>query len=228
MLESVRGEAAQLDVARATAEADLAHLAAACVETRAGDARRGRRRSRAARARRAAGQPHARWTMRRRRRSSKARVEPAGRAEVEEAARAESAPTLTADEMVLDLRVQDRADGRRQHDGDRSVRRPRGPPLFLTTQRKDLIDSIAATSEAIKKIDKTTRERFTRSVHRHQPELRADVHDAVRRRPRRPGAARRERLSSRAASTSSRSRRASGCRASSCCRAARRRSPRWR
>ena len=33
MLESIRGEGAQLDVARATAEADLSHLAAACVET---------------------------------------------------------------------------------------------------------------------------------------------------------------------------------------------------
>ncbi len=32
--------------------------------------------------------------------------------------------------------------------------------MFLTTQRKDLVDSIAATGEAIKKIDKTTRERF--------------------------------------------------------------------
>ncbi len=32
---------------------------------------------------------------------------------------------------------------------------------FLTTQRKDLIDSIAQTSEAIKRIDETTRERFT-------------------------------------------------------------------
>jgi chromosome segregation protein len=31
---------------------------------------------------------------------------------------------------------------------------------FLTSQRKDLIDSIAATGEAIKKIDQTTRERF--------------------------------------------------------------------
>jgi chromosome segregation protein len=31
---------------------------------------------------------------------------------------------------------------------------------FLTTQRKDLLDSIAATGEAIRKIDKTTRERF--------------------------------------------------------------------
>jgi chromosome segregation protein len=31
---------------------------------------------------------------------------------------------------------------------------------FLTTQRKDLLDSIAQTNEAIRKIDKTTRERF--------------------------------------------------------------------
>jgi chromosome segregation protein len=32
---------------------------------------------------------------------------------------------------------------------------------FLTTQRKDLIDAIAQTSEAIKRIDETTRQRFT-------------------------------------------------------------------
>jgi chromosome segregation protein len=32
--------------------------------------------------------------------------------------------------------------------------------LFLTTQRQDLLDSIAQTGEAIRKIDKTTRERF--------------------------------------------------------------------
>jgi len=31
---------------------------------------------------------------------------------------------------------------------------------FLVTQRQDLIDSIASTGEAIKRIDKTTRERF--------------------------------------------------------------------
>ncbi|HET9269943.1 MAG TPA: hypothetical protein VFO31_17325 [Vicinamibacterales bacterium] len=36
---------------------------------------------------------------------------------------------------------------------------------FLTTQRKDLLDSIAATGEAIRKIDKTTRERFTEAFH---------------------------------------------------------------
>src|SRR6185503_16269827 len=32
-LEGVRGEAAQLDVARATAEADLSHLASSCLES---------------------------------------------------------------------------------------------------------------------------------------------------------------------------------------------------
>jgi chromosome segregation protein len=32
---------------------------------------------------------------------------------------------------------------------------------FLTTQRKDLVESIAQTSEAIKRIDETTRQRFT-------------------------------------------------------------------
>src|SRR5262249_24256735 len=34
---------------------------------------------------------------------------------------------------------------------------------FLTTQRKDLVDSIAQTSEAIKRIEATTRERFEES-----------------------------------------------------------------
>ena len=36
---------------------------------------------------------------------------------------------------------------------------------FLTTQRKDLLDSIAQTGEAIRKIDKTTRERFEEAFH---------------------------------------------------------------
>jgi len=33
--------------------------------------------------------------------------------------------------------------------------------VFLTTQRKDLVESIAQTTEAIKRIDETTRQRFT-------------------------------------------------------------------
>jgi chromosome segregation protein len=41
---------------------------------------------------------------------------------------------------------------------------------FLTTQRQDLLDSIAQTGEAIRKIDKTTRERFAETfeiINRH-------------------------------------------------------------
>ena len=45
---------------------------------------------------------------------------------------------------------------------------------FLTTQRKDLVDSIAQTSEAITRIDETTRQRFTdafTAINRHFQEL---------------------------------------------------------
>ncbi len=56
---------------------------------------------------------------------------------------------------------------------------------FLTTQRKDLLDSIAQTGEAIRRIDKTTRERFEEAFHSINHALREDVHDALRRRPRR-------------------------------------------
>ena len=40
---------------------------------------------------------------------------------------------------------------------------------FLTTQRKDLLDAIAQTGEAIRKIDKTTRERFDEAFHSINP-----------------------------------------------------------
>jgi chromosome segregation protein len=67
---------------------------------------------------------------------------------------------MTPDEMVVDLRQKiermgavnmmaiDQFDDLESRHG------------FLTTQRKDLVDSIAATGEAIRRIDKTTRERF--------------------------------------------------------------------
>ena len=160
VLESIRGEGAQLDVARATAEADLSHLAAACVDTVqatldevAAEVEQLERDGLLASPRPVDDAPEAS--------ELEGEVEPAARAEVEEAARAESAPTLTADEMVLDLRSKiDRMGPVNmmaidQFD-DLETRH-----VFLTTQRKDLIDSIAATSDAIKKIDKTTRERFT-------------------------------------------------------------------
>jgi chromosome segregation ATPase len=83
---------------------------------------------------------------------------------------------------------------------------------FLTTQRKDLVDSIAQTNEAISKIDETTHARFREAF--------AAINRTSRPCSRRSSAAARPASScstnpirSRAASTSSRSRPASACRA---------------
>ena len=158
-LEAVRSEAAQLDVARATAESDLTHLSAACVETVqatldevSAEVEQFERDGLLASPRPVDDAPEAS--------ELDGEGEAAAAAPVD-SARPEAVPTLTADEMVLDLRAKiDRMGPVNmmaidQFD-DLETRHQ-----FLTTQRKDLIDSIAATSEAIKKIDKTTRERFT-------------------------------------------------------------------
>ena len=77
---------------------------------------------------------------------------------------------------------------------------------FLTTQRQDLVDSIAADRRG----DHADRRDDARAVRRglrgHQPELPGDVHDAVRRRPRRARRCSTRPIRSKAASTSSRSR----------------------
>ena len=159
VLESVRAEAAQLDVARATAEADLSHLAASCTETVqasldevAAEVERLEQDGLLASPRPVDDAPEP---------SELEGEEAAAGTATELRAGAEAVPTMTADEMVLDLRTKiDRMGPVNmmaidQFD-DLETRH-----AFLTTQRKDLIDSIAATSDAIKKIDKTTRERFT-------------------------------------------------------------------
>jgi chromosome segregation protein len=154
-LEAVRSEVAQLDVLRATAESDLAHLAASCVEAVqatldevADEVSRLEREGLLSAPRPVDDAPEA--------------------AEVEDEAEGVSAvpaepPTavvMTPDEMVADLRAKIERMGAvnmmaiDQFD-DLETRH-----AFLTAQRKDLVDAIAATGEAIRKIDKTTRERF--------------------------------------------------------------------
>ena len=129
-LEGVRAEAAQFDVARATAESDLAHLASTCVGRRAGDARRGRGGSRTARARRRTCQPDGRWTMRLRRQRPKTTVcaTPPRMSRPRQLTRRR--PSQDADARRDGGRParQGRAHGRREHDGDRPVRRPRVAP----------------------------------------------------------------------------------------------------
>ncbi len=192
MLESIRGEGAQLDVARATAEADLSHLAAACVDTvqatldevaaeveqleRDGLLASPRPVDDAPEASELEGEDGTGWPRRGRGgRQSRIRADPD---------RGRNGPGSS---------VQDRSDGSGQHDGDRSVRRPRGP--------SSLPDHAAQGSDRLDRgdhrCDQEDRQDHPRAVHRrvhrHQPELREDVRDPVRRRSRRTGAARRER-----------------------------------
>jgi chromosome segregation protein len=158
-LEAVRAEAARLDVARATAESDLTHLSAACVETVqatldevSAEVEQFERDGLLASPRPVDDAPEP------------SELEGEGDAVAAapvESARPEAAPSLTADEMVLDLRAKIDRMGPVNLMAIDQFDYLETRHQFLTTQRKDLIDSIAATSEAIKKIDKTTRERFT-------------------------------------------------------------------
>jgi chromosome segregation protein len=160
-LESVRQEAAQLDVARATAESDLSHLAASCVETVqatldevAAEVELLEREDLLASPRAVDDTPEP------------AEIEDeaweATTTVVEESAVSPPQPsrTLTPDEMVVDLRARIERMGAVNMMAIDQFDDLESRHAFLTTQRKDLIDSIAATGEAIRKIDKTTKERF--------------------------------------------------------------------
>jgi chromosome segregation protein len=156
-LDAVRAEAAQLDVARATAEADLTHLANACVEAVqatldevAAEVDALEREGLLASPRPIDDRPDA----------AEVEDEATAAAEAADAAPAEPARNMTPDEMVADLKAKIERMGAvnmmaiDQFD-DLETRH-----AFLTGQKKDLVDAIASTGEAIRKIDKTTKERF--------------------------------------------------------------------
>ena len=160
-LEVVRDEASHLEVQRATAESDLGHLATSCVDT-----------VQATLDEVAAevAQMEAAGLLA----SPKAVEDTPEPAEVEDAAAVatpaagaaadEPAPsasrTLTPDEMVADLRAKVDRMGAVNMMAIDQFDDLESRHTFLTAQRKDLVDSIAATNDAIRKIDKTTRERF--------------------------------------------------------------------
>jgi len=157
-LEAVRTEVLQSEVARATAQADLTHLAAACLEAVnlaiedvvAEVARMERDGELAAPAIRlaAAAEPDADEEV-----SEMPEV-----AEMPEVTEAVSA--LSPDEVIADLRQRIDKLGPVNMMAIEQFDELESRHTFLTTQRKDLLDSIAQTSEAIKKIDITTRVRF--------------------------------------------------------------------
>jgi len=76
------------------------------------------------------------------------------------AAQAPPSETMTPDEMVADLRAKIDRMGAVNMMAIDQFDDLESRHTFLTAQRKDLVDSIASTNEAIRKIDKTTRERF--------------------------------------------------------------------
>jgi chromosome segregation protein len=159
-LESVRAEAAQLDVARATAEVDLTHLAASCLENVqstlddvAAEVEQLERDGLLSSPKPVDDAPDA--------------AEIDGDSAVPEAAAAEAAPapspaarTMTPDEMVADLRAKIEKMGPVNMMAIDQFDDLESRHTFLTAQRKDLVDSIATTGEAIKRIEKTTKERF--------------------------------------------------------------------
>jgi chromosome segregation protein len=165
-LEGVRSEVAHLDVERATAESDLTHLAASCVESVqvslddvAAEVDQLERDGLLAAPRAVDDAPEA------------AEVEDEGLAgaavlpsepaasEVVEP-RAVEGKTMTPDEMVTDLRSKIERMGAVNMMAIDQFDDLESRHTFLTVQRKDLVDAIAQTGEAIKKIDKTTKERF--------------------------------------------------------------------
>jgi chromosome segregation protein len=158
-LETVRAEAAQLDITRATAESDLGHLAASCVESLqvsldevAAEVAELERQGILASPKPVDDAPEA------------AEIDddaaPAAVAGETEQPVAPVARAMTPDEMVTDLRTKIERMGAVNMMAIDQFDDLESRHAFLTAQRKDLIDSIAATGEAIRRIDKTTKERF--------------------------------------------------------------------
>ena len=154
--DAVRAVASELDVARATAEADLSHLSHTCEDAvnatldevvvqveqmeREGSATPDARAIAADEADEDAGSD----------------LDPL-RASVEEAEQR----TMSAEEAIAALRAKIERLGPVNMMAIEQFDELETRHTFLTTQRKDLVDSIAQTSEAIKRIDETTRQRFT-------------------------------------------------------------------
>jgi chromosome segregation protein len=174
-LEAVRGVVAELDVARATAETDLSHLAQTCLDAVqmtlddvAAEVAQLERDGNAT--------PDGRVIL------TEEADEPSEEegGQIDEALRAEPAQDGSLSDLALPgaavLAAEQRALSAEEAIAALRVKIDRLGPVnmmaieqfdeletrhrFLSTQQKDLVDSIQQTSEAIKRIDETTRQRF--------------------------------------------------------------------
>jgi len=161
-LEAIRAEASRLEVARATAESDLSHLASSCAESVQAtldevstEVEALEREGLLASPRAVDDRPDA----------AEIDDDAPGVPAADEAAApvqdaAPSGRQMTPDDMVADLRAKIERMGAVNMMAIDQFDDLEARHAFLTTQRKDLIDAIASTGEAIRKIDKTTKERF--------------------------------------------------------------------
>jgi chromosome segregation protein len=160
VLDEVRAEVAQLEVARATSEADLHHLAASCAESLqleidavVAEVEALEAQGRAV--------PEAAVVL-----AEDAEEDADATEAARDAARPpadappESAAALTAEEAIATLRGRIDRLGPVNMMAIEQFDELESRHAFLTAQRQDLVDSIAATGEAIRRIDRTTRERF--------------------------------------------------------------------
>jgi chromosome segregation protein len=160
-LDAIRAAVAEFDIARATAESTLAHLASSCVETVQAtldevvvEVEELERRGQAT--------PDARVIC------VDDGVEagdadeetPADNAAVDAAVTAATERALSAEEAITHLRAKIDRLGPVNMMAIEQFDELETRHGFLTTQRKDLVDSIAQTTQAIKRIDETTRQRF--------------------------------------------------------------------
>ena len=172
--ESIRATASEFDLARATAESDLAHLASTCIDAvqatldevmveveeleRTGAAVPDARAILGDDAEDATdeeGMPVAAESAAEESQATQAAVEAA-----EAAVAAASQRTLSAEDAISTLRSKIERLGPVNMMAIEQYDELEARYAFLSTQRTDLVDSIAQTTEAIKRIDETTRVRF--------------------------------------------------------------------
>ncbi len=159
-LEAVRADVLQVEIARARAAADLDHLAATCFEAvnvslEAVVAEVARME--------AAGElaaPARRLAVASQRDDDDAGEDEGMPVEAVDTAPIDEDAILTPDEVIADLRRKIERLGPVNMMAIEQFDELESRHTFLTTQRKDLLDSIAQTGEAIKRIDQTTKERF--------------------------------------------------------------------
>ena len=161
-LEVIRGMVGEYDIARATAESALAHLSSSCLESVQAtlddvlvEVEELERQGRATPDARVIGADDAGEPG-----DAEEEAPSDETAVVEAALMAATERALSAEEAITQLRAKIDRLGPVNMMAIEQFDELEARHGFLTTQRKDLVDSIAQTTQAIKRIDETTRQRF--------------------------------------------------------------------